>query len=282
MIPVCDIPGVAGYTRYVTEIDPSADDADTYTLFEDIDITACLDNTDTWQFNISNIRIPVVAQVCTDKMESKGWKNLGDGTGDYLNGMLNSWCDFIEAIMGLDYWLIGSYLNLASGNENDYKYYSDHGILSHEAAHFNQIIDRVDSVMNRSDDGMNVFRESIQLSQEDYRCTMDALRGGDKIVKKTLRDLMLNGVNIKKDYKQYEFPILDDYFIVNREIHFRDKSIIIGEEDFLADDKARENYKLIRLNMEAWAKTQTWFYGDHSDCEYEPWKLKNIVKTKIL
>lgn len=259
-IPFCDMDGVNGFTHFMNYIPPYSIESAKFKPFTDIHLTPCLNTSSSnpyWQFNIANIRIPIVQDVCIQKALDFGYVNLGDGKDEtLLNNGIKDCLDLYKAYKAIKWWADGTYQNEIDGNEQKFKFFSDTGILAHENIHINQIAETLNWYMNDKDLGMKVYREDqFLLDKGDYPCPEDALNGAEEDIKETLRDQIFNGQDLSAIYDA-EFVTIDG------------EEVRIGHEELIADLDASHHYIELLERMVLWARNQPWWNDYDYDCVF--------------
>ncbi|MGD8778572.1 MAG: hypothetical protein PVH88_06370 [Ignavibacteria bacterium] len=223
-----------------------------YKTFEDIDINTCIDNRDSsnkkWQFDIGNIRMPIIIDICEDKMTADGWiKDLGDGSDDnILSTYIKDCTSFSDVIFVIDYyWKYKTKLKLKGLQyviPDTGKFWFSKGVYQHEKGHMLQLAQNISDIFN-SKDGLQKLRvDEFKLDINQYPCPEDAIQEKKTEIISLLKKVLKRGSNLKGFYKEIPTGISEEDYI-----------------ELKADEFAESRYEDIRERIIVWAKEQPWW-----------------------
>ena len=235
-----------GKTYIMPKIGDYSNGADIYNLLDDMEVTVCLDKSNPeneyWQFNVSNVRIPVFSDHCPYMPQNcyPTRIDLGDGTNTTLlaNFILNR--RIFELVMKtIDWWKDGPYLNEAKKKAPPSKFYFSPGIISHENFHVQQTRLCIPDFLN-SPYGYPIIRDLKLLKTKGSPCPENALNQMRMPIQNSLASKLTEANDLKT--------------------HLGVDSVTGQPKSELAADKAAQSvYKAIKKNIENWAKQQSWY-----------------------
>lgn len=237
-----------GITKFLYKIPGIVKD---YYFLDDLVIKSCLDQSDdtnqNWNFNIENLRIPIISDYCFDPTLI----DLYDGSNtSILSANISDCKTYKEVIDLLDWFIVGPYSQQDDILASNFVWSS--GVRKHEDKHF---FDKRTHIKNDLD--TIAFKEirKIYRGIVDFPCPEDALDISAKArIKAEIRKGVNRGQNIKK--------IMGDQEIVT----LRGNKFIVPKSELEADRFASELYQTIKKNIYNWAKQQSW-YINTENCE---------------
>ncbi len=229
--------------------DHSSASTKTYKTLEDIDISVCLDNrnpgSNKWQFNLDNIKIPIIKVVCTDKYIEDGYTDLVDGTnGEELSRLIKSCSDLGDLVLYIDEYLkIGPYRNQIADEPKfvlyPHKIIFSSALLHHENLHEHQHIENMKRNFNGEDGLQKIRNENFLLDTSLFPCPEDAINSKKTEIKDLLKETLRNGAD------------LDAYYGLGEKG--------VRNVELAADRYTEAKYEEIKQNIMTWAKGQPWW-----------------------
>lgn len=227
-----------------------------YEVFQDIHIETCLthetDNNKMWCFKVSYIRIPIIQEICFDRMVNrKGLIDLEDGQN--INVLANQIpnCEELGNVLDLlnNDILTGPYV--MKNDDLPHSIYStiymfSGAFLAHENVHLNQLMTNITEVFNGQEGLSQLLSENYKINHSLFNCPPDAI----EFMRKEIQELLTSNHKKGKDLK--------NIYGVNEKG--------INNFELLADIQARPEIEKIIRRIKTWAKTQQWWDSNNVFC----------------
>ncbi len=233
-----------------------------YHFMEDMKIKICLNKSASseenykWNFNIENLRIPIISDVCYDNFFV--FDDLVDGLDEtVLNEKITNCKQYFQLMKFIDYYAKGSYrqpeYSIFSDKDFtknlDYIYNFSRGVKEHEYKHF--IDDSTEFSKAINNKAFPEIRNNKKL-KKDFACPEDAL---DFITKSRITSSISNSIELVIDKQKRSFTTIK----TNNGDIFEVKTWEIN-----ADEYAEKWYKNVKKIIKNWARSKSWFLDSYN------------------